>query len=66
VLHRAKGLTKTVTVQRVEQFTGRVTYRRSTVRKRLFVHARDDAADSPSQLARYLAGRITSSSPPCA
>ena len=38
--YRAKGLTKTVTVQRVEQATGRVPHRRSTVRKRLFSHGR--------------------------
>ena len=34
--YRAKGLLKQVSVQRVEQATGRVTYRRSTVRKKLF------------------------------
>ncbi|GJF07401.1 hypothetical protein PSD17_63480 [Pseudonocardia sp. D17] len=59
--YRAKGLTKQVTVQRVEQATGRVTYRRSTVRKRLFAHGRgfvcvNDGAAFASQLARYLGG----------
>jgi hypothetical protein len=58
--YRAKCLTKTVTVQRVEQATGRVTHRRSNVRKRLFTHGRgflcvNDGADFASQLARYLA-----------
>jgi hypothetical protein len=36
--YRAKGLTNSITVQRVEQVTGRVRYRRSTVRKELFKH----------------------------
>ncbi len=67
--YRAKGLTRTITVQRVEQSTGRVTYRRSTVRKRLFAHGRGflcvkDGAEFASQLARYLATLPTSSSPP--
>jgi len=57
--YRAKGLAKTITVQRVEQSTGRVTYRRSTVRKKLFAHGRgfvcvNDGAAFASQLARYL------------
>jgi hypothetical protein len=56
-------------VQRVEQPTGRVTYRRSTVRKRLFVHGRgflcvNDGAEFAFQLARYLTDLTTSSSPP--
>ena len=54
--YRAKGLTKTVTMQRVDQATGRVTYRRSTVRKRLLAHGRgflcvNDEAEIASQLA---------------
>lgn len=57
--YRAKGLTKTINVQRVNQSTGRVTYRRSTVRKELFKHGRgfvcvNDGAEFASQLARYL------------
>lgn len=57
--YRAKGLTKTITTERVEQATGRVRYRRSTVRKRLFVHGRgflcvNDGSAFASQLARYL------------
>src|SRR5690349_17068737 len=35
--YRAKGLTKCVLVQRVDQETGRVWLRRSTKRRRLFV-----------------------------
>jgi RNA polymerase subunit RPABC4/transcription elongation factor Spt4 len=66
--YRAKGLTKQVTVERVEQATGRVTYRRSRVRKRLFAHGRgflcvNDGAVFASQLARYLA-RLDEASPP--
>jgi len=38
--YRAKGLTKTISVQRVEQSTGRVTYRLSTVRKPAVIHGR--------------------------
>jgi hypothetical protein len=57
--YRAKGLTKTVLVQRVDQATGRVYLRRSRKRRRLFVHGRGFACvnDGPafaSQLARYL------------
>ena len=60
--YRAKGLTKTVTVQRVQQATGRVTHRRSTIRKRLFAHCRgflcvNDGAEFGSQLARFLVSR---------
>jgi RNA polymerase subunit RPABC4/transcription elongation factor Spt4 len=67
--YRAKGLTKRITVERVEQSTGRVTYRRSTVRKRLFAHGRgflcvNDGSAFASQLARYLADLPTASSPP--
>jgi hypothetical protein len=58
--YRAKGLTKKVSVPRVEQATGRVRIRHATVRKRLFLHNRGFAivSDGPafaSQLARYLA-----------
>lgn len=65
--YRAKGLTKTITVQRVEQSTGRVTYRRSTVRKELFKHGRgficvNDDSVFASQLARYLADLTTAGS----
>lgn len=57
--YRAKGLTKQVTVERVEQTTGRISTRHSRVRKRLFAHNRGFAIvnDGPafaSQLARYL------------
>jgi len=59
--YRAKGLTKEITVERVEQATGRIYTRRSRVRRRLFAHNRGFAIvnDGPafaSQLARYLAG----------
>jgi hypothetical protein len=58
--YRAKGLTKSVLVERVEQATGRVRSRRTRKRRRLFVHGRGFACvnDGPaftSQLARYLA-----------
>jgi hypothetical protein len=57
--HRAKGLIRQVTVQRVEQATGRVTYRRSAVRRKLFRYARgfvcvNDGAAFASNLGRYL------------
>ncbi len=57
--YRAKRLTRTVTVERVEQATGRVYTRRSRVRKRLFARGRGFACvnDGPafaSQLARQL------------
>jgi hypothetical protein len=59
--YRAKGLTREVTVQRVEQAKGRVTDRRSHVRKRLFAHGRgfvcvNDGVAFASQVACYLAG----------
>ena len=59
--YRATGLTREVTVQRVEQSIGRVTYRRSHVRKRLFAHGRgfvcvNDGTAFASQVARHLAG----------
>jgi hypothetical protein len=55
-----RGLTKQVTVMRVEQSTGRVRYRRSRKRKRLMTHNRgfvvvNDGPAVASQLARYLA-----------
>ena len=58
--YRAKRLTREVTVQRVEQATGRVTCRRSRVRKRLFAYGLgfvcvNDGPAFASQLARYLA-----------
>jgi hypothetical protein len=58
--YRAKGPTKTVLVERVEQTTGRVRSRRTRKRRRLFVHGRGFACvnDGPafvSQPARYLA-----------
>jgi hypothetical protein len=57
--YRAKGLTKQITVERVERSTGRVYYRRSRVRKELFAHRRgflcvNDGAAFASQLARAL------------
>ena len=57
---RAKGHTKRVRRQRVDQATGRVTTRTTTVRKRLFAGNRgfvtvNDAPAMASQLARYLA-----------
>jgi hypothetical protein len=57
--YRAKGLTKTVLVERVEQATGRVRVRRTRKRRRLFVHGRGFACvnDGPaftSRLARHL------------
>lgn len=65
--YRAKRLTKTISVQRVEQSTGRATYRRSTVRKELFKHGRgficvNDGSEFASQLARHLADMSTGSS----
>ncbi len=58
--YRAKGLTKQVRCPRVYQGTDRVTYRTTTVRKRLYGHNRgfvtvNDAPAMASQLARYLA-----------
>jgi len=57
--YRSKGLTRQVTVPRVDQATGRITYRRTTVRKTLFAHGRgficvNDGPALASQLARYL------------
>jgi hypothetical protein len=57
--YRAKGLTKTVLVERVEQTTGRIRTRRRRKRRCLFAHGRGFACvnDGPaftSQLARYL------------
>jgi hypothetical protein len=57
--YRAKGLTKSVLVERVEQATGRVRLRRTRKRRRLFAHGRGFACvnDGPafaSQLARHL------------
>lgn len=58
--YRAKGLTKAITVERVDQATGRVTYRRSTVRRKLFAHARgficlNDGAAFAAHLGLFLA-----------
>ena len=58
--YRAKGLTREVTVQRVQQATGRITYRGSRVRKQLFPQGRgfvcvNDGSAFASQVARYLA-----------
>jgi hypothetical protein len=66
--YRAKGLTRTILVERVEQATGRVYTRRSRKRKRLFAHNRGFAIvnDGPafaSQLARYLNGLSESGLP---
>ena len=57
--YRAKGLTKRVHRQRLDQATGRVTYRATTVRKKLFSGNRgfvtvNDGPAMASQLARYL------------
>jgi hypothetical protein len=57
--YRAKGLMKTVRVERVEQTTGSVRLRRTRKRRRLFANGRGFACvnDGPafaSQLARYL------------
>src|SRR5437868_4405339 len=59
--YRARGLTKQVLRPRLDQVTGRVVYRRSTVRKRLFCNNRgfiivNDGPALASQLARYLLG----------
>jgi len=58
--YRAKGHTKRVRRERVNQATGHVTTRTTTVRKRLFAGNRgfvivNDAPAMVSQLARYLA-----------
>jgi hypothetical protein len=57
--YRAKGLTKRITVPRLVHATGRVRYRRTRVRKRLFLQNRgfvivNDGPAFASQLARYL------------
>ena len=57
--YRAKRLTKQVTRRRVNQATGRERYRRTTVRKQLFTHARgficvNDGAAFAAQLGRGL------------
>jgi hypothetical protein len=57
--YRAKRLTKTITVPRVEQSTGRVRYRRTTVRKGLLKHGRgfvcvNDGSVFAALLARQL------------
>ena len=59
--YRAKGLTKRVRREHVDQATGRVIYRTTTVRKKLFAANRgfvtvNDAPAMASQLARYLVG----------
>ena len=59
--YRADGLIKQVTVVRVEQATGRISYRRSSKRKGLFPHNRgfitvNNGPAFASQLARYLTG----------
>ncbi|MQA14702.1 MAG: hypothetical protein GEV09_11165 [Pseudonocardiaceae bacterium] len=58
--YKAKGLTKRVRRPRVDQATGRVTYRTTTTRRQLFADNRgfivvNDAPAMASQLARYLA-----------
>jgi hypothetical protein len=60
--YRAKGLTRTITVERVEQSTGRMYRRRTTVRRELFRHGRgficvNDGTAFASQLASYLHSR---------
>ena len=57
--YRAKGHTKQVRRERVDQATGRITYRTTTVRKTLFSGNRgfvtvNDGPAMASQLARYL------------
>jgi ribosomal protein S17 len=57
--YHAKGLTKEITVMRVERSTGRIYYRRSRKRKRLLAHNRgfvtvNDGPAFASQLARHL------------
>jgi hypothetical protein len=66
--YRAKGLTKSVLVERVEQAIGHVRSRRTRKRRRLFVHGRGFACvnDGPaftSQLARYLAALTEAGNP---
>lgn len=57
--YRAKGLTRTIWVDRVERATGRIYRRRTTVRSELFRNGRgficvNDGAAFASQLAQYL------------
>lgn len=57
--YRAKRLTRQIDVQRVERSTGLIHTRRSTIRKRVFMHNRGFAVvnNGPafaSHLARYL------------
>jgi hypothetical protein len=58
--YRAKGLTKQVTVVRVDQATDRVYYRRSHKRKWLFAHDRGFVTVNDGQFScrswRYLSG----------
>jgi len=66
--YRAKGLACKITVPRVEQATGRITYRRTTIRRKLFVHGRgficvNDGPAFASQLARYLSGLVPQALP---
>jgi RNA polymerase subunit RPABC4/transcription elongation factor Spt4 len=58
--YRAKGLTKTVMARRINRSTGKVRYRRTRARRRLFAHGRgficvNDASAFASQLASALA-----------
>jgi hypothetical protein len=60
--YRAKGLTRTFWVERVEQSTGRIYRRRTTVRRELFRQDRgficvNDGAAFASQLGTYLNSR---------
>lgn len=57
--YRAKGLTRPLTVVRVQRSNGRVRYRRSTVRKSLLTNGRgfvsvNHGADFASQIASFL------------
>jgi hypothetical protein len=68
--YRAKGLTRQITVPRVERATGRITHRTTTVRKTLFPHGRgficvNDGPAFASQLARYLSRRYHDSRSVC-
>lgn len=65
--YRAKGLTKQITVQRIERATGRIRCRRCRKRKQLLTHNRgfvivNDGPAVASQLARYLNGFAGTSS----
>jgi len=64
--YRAKGLTKKITVQRVDQATGRATYRPTTVRRQLFTRSRgficvNDGAMIAAQIARFVAASHSAS-----